>query len=56
MVVDFLREASIGERKNHNPDVVLVIPCQDVERMMNLTPLVRTEQGMIEARQGFILL
>jgi hypothetical protein len=56
MVVDFLQEASIGARRNHNPDVVLVILCRDVERMMNLTPLAPTEQGTIEARQGKILL
>ena len=56
MVVDSLREASTGARKNPNPDVVLVILCRDVERMTNLTPLVQTEQGTIEARQGKILL
>ena len=56
MVVDFHREVSIGARRNHNPDVVLVILCQDVERMMNLTPLALIEQGTIEARQGKILL
>jgi hypothetical protein len=56
MVVDFHREVSTGARRNHNPDVVLVILCQDVERMTNLTPLVQTEQGTIEARQGKILL
>jgi hypothetical protein len=56
MVVDFLREALTGARKNPNPDVVLVILCQDVERMTNLTPLAPTEQGTIEARQGKILL
>ena len=55
MVVDFRREVSIGERRNHNPDVVPAIQCRDVERMMNHTPRVQTEQGMIEARQGFIL-
>ena len=45
MVVDSLREASIGERRNHNPDVVLVILFQDVERMMNLTPLAHNRAG-----------
>ena len=54
MVVDFLQEASTGARRNHNPDVVLVILCRDVERMMNLTPRVQTGPEMIEARQGFI--
>ncbi len=56
MVVDFLREASTGARRNPNPDVVLVILCRDVERMTNLTPLEQTEQATIEARQGKILL
>ena len=52
MVADFLREVSIGARRNPNPDVVLVILCRDVERMMNLMRLVRTEQVTIEAGQG----
>jgi len=52
MVVDSLREVSTGERRNHNPDVVLLILCQDVERMMNLTPLALIEQGTIEAKTG----
>ena len=56
MVVDFHREVSIGARKNHNPDVVLMILCQDVVRMMSLMPRVLTEQETIEARQGNILL
>ena len=55
MVVDFRQEVSTGERKNHNPDVVLQILCLDVERMMNHTPLVRTGQETIGARQGKIL-
>ena len=55
MVVDFHREVSIGARKNHNPDVVPMILCPDVVRMMNLTPLVPTEQT-IEAKQGKLLL
>ena len=53
-VVDFPREVLIAGRRNHNPDVVLAIQCPDVERMMNRTPRVRTEQGMIEVRQGEI--
>lgn len=56
MVVDFLREASTGARKNPNPDVAQVIRCRDVVRMTNLTPLVQTEQATIEDRQGKILL
>ena len=55
MVVDFHREVSIGARRNHNPDVVPVILCRDVVRMMSLMPRVLTEQT-IEARQGKILL
>ena len=56
MVVDSRPEASIGARKNRNPDVVPVIQCPDVVRMMNLTRPVPIEQGTIEARQGKILL
>ena len=52
MVVDSHQEASTGARKNHNPDVVLVILCRDVERMMNLTPLALIEQATIEAKTG----
>jgi hypothetical protein len=48
-VVVFHQEASIGERRNHNPDVAQAILCLDVERMMNLTARVRTEQVTIEA-------
>ena len=51
MVVDFRQEVSTGERKNHNPDVVLQILCLDVERMTNHTRPVRTGQGTIGARQ-----
>lgn len=40
----FHQEASIAGRRNHNPDVVPVILCPDVVRMMNLTLLVVTEQ------------
>ena len=47
-VVDFRREVLIGGRRNHNLDVVPAIPCRDVERMMNRTLRVRTEQGMIK--------
>ena len=47
--MDFHQEASIGERRNHNPDVAQAILCLDVERMMNLTARVRTEQVTIEA-------
>jgi hypothetical protein len=54
MVVDSRQEVSTGERKNHNPDVVLQILCLDVERMMNRTRLVGTGQT-IGARQGRIL-
>ena len=50
MVVVFHQEASIGERRNHNPDVVQAIPCLDVVRMMNLTR-VRTEQVTIGANR-----
>ena len=49
MVVVFHREVSTAGRRNHNPDVVLVILCPDVVRMMSLTRLVRTEQVTIEA-------
>lgn len=52
MVVDSHQEVSIGARRNHNPDVVLVILCRDVERMTNLTPLALIEQGTIEAKTG----
>jgi hypothetical protein len=56
MVVDSHREVSIGVRRNLNPDVVPMILCPDVVRMMSLMPPVLTEQGTIEARQGKILL
>lgn len=49
--MDFRPEVSIGVRRNHNPDVVLVILCPGVERMMNHTPLVRTGQETIGVRQ-----
>ena len=51
MVVVFLREVSTDERKTHNLAGVPRILCLAVERMMNHTLLVQTEQGMIEARQ-----
>jgi hypothetical protein len=51
MVADFRQEVSIGERRNHNPDVVLQILCLDVVRMMNLTPPVRTGQETIGVKQ-----
>ena len=50
MVVVFHREVSIGERRNHNPDVVPVILCPGVVRMMNLTQA-GTEQVTIEANR-----
>ena len=50
----FRPEVLIAERRNPNLAVVLLILRPDVERMMNHTPLVRTEQGTIEVRQGFV--
>jgi hypothetical protein len=52
MVVVFLREVSTGGRRTHNLAGVPAIRRLAVERMMNHTPLVLTEQVMIEARQG----
>ena len=53
-VAVFRREVLIAGRRSLNLAVVLPILCPDVERMMNHTPRVGTEQVMIEVRQGFV--